>query len=460
MPDNYKTDTFALKKEYMQTATILIVDDNKSVLTTLELLLEREFERIETVSDPNRIFPVLDRCAIDLVILDMNFSVGFNTGNEGLFWLQRIHEVKPELPVIMLTAYGDVELAVKSLKNGAADFVLKPWNNDSLLKKIRTALQETQNRLFAKPVKGPKEPAMIIGHSPTMMKIIKLVTKVAKTDANILIYGENGTGKEMLAREIHRLSLRSQQEMCNVDMGAISESLFESELFGHEKGAFTDAHESRIGKFEAANGSTLFLDEIGNLSLALQAKLLVALQNREITRLGSNKRIPIDIRLIAATNRNLHEMVKQSLFREDLFYRINTIQIEIPPLRYRKEDIALFADYFLKKYTTLYKRTGLTLHPQTIKKLESHNWPGNIRELQYTIEKAVILAEKNVITPAELTLHSDKTFSLDKVPNLKEVERKAILAAISQNAENLTAAAEQLGISRQTLYNKLKRFNF
>lgn len=460
MPDNYKTDTFALKKEYMQTATILIVDDNKSVLTTLELLLEREFERIETVSDPNRIFPVLDRCAIDLVILDMNFSVGFNTGNEGLFWLQRIHEVKPELPVIMLTAYGDVELAVKSLKNGAADFVLKPWNNDCLLKKIRTALQETQNRLSAKPVKGPKEPAMIIGHSPAMMKIIKLVTKVAKTDANILIYGENGTGKEMLAREIHRLSLRSQQEMCNVDMGAISESLFESELFGHEKGAFTDAHESRIGKFEAANGSTLFLDEIGNLSLALQAKLLVALQNREITRLGSNKRIPIDIRLIAATNRNLHEMVKQSLFREDLFYRINTIQIEIPPLRYRKEDIALFADYFLKKYTALYKRTGLTLHPQTIKKLENHNWPGNIRELQYTIEKAVILAEKNVITPAELTLHSDKTFSLDKVPNLKEVERKAILAAISQNAENLTAAAEQLGISRQTLYNKLKRFNF
>ena len=301
---------------------------------------------------------------------------------------------------------------------------------------------------------------MIIGHSPAMMKIIKLVTKVAKTDANILIYGENGTGKEMLAREIHRLSLRSQQEMCNVDMGAISESLFESELFGHEKGAFTDAHESRIGKFEAANGSTLFLDEIGNLSLALQAKLLVALQNREITRLGSNKRIPIDIRLIAATNRNLHEMVKQSIFREDLFYRINTIQIEIPPLRYRKEDIALFADYFLKKYTALYKRTGLTLHPQTIKKLENHNWPGNIRELQYTIEKAVILAEKNVITPAELTLHSDKTFSLDKVPNLKEVERKAILAAISQNAENLTAAAEQLGISRQTLYNKLKRFNF
>lgn len=378
----------------MQTGTILIVDDNKSVLTSLELLLEREFEKIETVSDPNKIFSILDEFIIDLVILDMNFSVGFNTGNEGLFWLQRIHEIRPELPVIMLTAYGDIDLAVKSLKSGAADFVLKPWNNDNLIKKIRTTLQEAKHKLPANSIKGASEPGMIIGHSPAMMKIIKLVTKVAKTDANILIFGENGTGKEVLAREIHRLSLRSQYEMFNIDMGSISETLFESELFGHEKGAFTDAYESRIGKFEAANGSTLFLDEIGNLSLGLQAKLLVALQNREITRLGSNKKIPIDIRLIAATNRNLLEMVKQAHFREDLFYRINTIQIEIPPLRHRKEDIATFAEFFLKKYANLYKRTGLSLHPKTIQKLESHNWPGNIRELQYTIEKAVILAEK------------------------------------------------------------------
>lgn len=444
----------------MQTGTILIVDDNKSVLTSLELLLEREFEKIETVSDPNKIFSILNESIIDLVILDMNFSVGFNTGNEGLFWLQRIHEIKPGLPVIMLTAYGDIDLAVKSLKNGAADFVLKPWNNDNLIKKIRTALQETKYKLHTKPAKGPGEPGMIIGHSPAMMKIIKLVTKVAKTDANILIWGENGTGKEVLAREIHRLSLRSQHEMFNIDMGSISESLFESELFGHEKGAFTDACESRIGKFEAANGSTLFLDEIGNLSLGLQAKLLVALQNREITRLGSNKKIPIDIRLITATNRNLLEMVKQAHFREDLFYRINTIQIEIPPLRHHKEDIATFAEYFLKKYASLYKRTGLALHPKTIQKLESHNWPGNIRELQYTIEKAVILAEKDIIRPSEISIHSDHTFTFDKVPNLKEVERKAILTAISQNSGNLTATAEQLGISRQTLYNKLSRFNF
>ncbi len=292
-----------------------------------------------------------------------------------------------------------------------------------------------------------------------MMKLIKVVTKVAKTDANILITGENGTGKEMLAREIHRLSLRSRREMINVDMGAVSESLFESELFGHEKGAFTDARESRPGKFEAASGSTLFLDEIGNLPVGLQAKLLAALQNREVTRLGSNRKIPIDIRLIAATNRDLPELVKQSLFREDLYYRINTIQIEIPPLRNRREDIPLFIDYFLKKYTALYNQPGLTIHPQAAAKLERYDWPGNIRELQHTIEKAVILAEKNVIRAADLFIRPGKSVSFSDAPNLGEVERKTIEAAITQNDGNLTAAAEQLGVSRQTLYNKLKRFN-
>lgn len=448
----------------MQTGTILIVDDNKSVLTSLELLLEDEFERIETASNPNRILSVLDTLPVDLVILDMNFSAGVNTGNEGLFWLRRIQEIAPGLPVIMLTAYGDVELAVKALKSGAADFVLKPWDNDLLLEKIHTALHAAgQARMKQTAGKNkpdrPAEPAMIIGHSPIMMKLIKVVTKVAKTDANVLITGENGTGKEMLAREIHRLSLRSRREMINVDMGAVSESLFESELFGHEKGAFTDARESRPGKFEAASGSTLFLDEIGNLPLSLQAKLLAALQNREVTRLGSNRKIPVDIRLIAATNRDLPEMVRQSLFREDLFYRINTIQIEIPPLRNRREDIPLFIDYFLKKYTTQYNRSGLTLHPQAAAKLERYDWPGNIRELQHTIEKAVILAEKNQIRASDLFIRPGKAVSFSEVPNLGEMERQAIEAAITQNDGNLTAAAEQLGVSRQTLYNKLKRFN-
>ena len=448
----------------MQAGTVLIVDDNKSVLTSLELLLEDEFERVETASNPNRILSVLDTMPVDLVILDMNFSAGVNTGNEGLFWLRRIQEIVPGLPVIMLTAYGDVELAVKALKSGAADFVLKPWDNDVLLDKIHTALQavaEEPNKqgIGKNTAPRPAEPAMIIGHSPVMMKLIKVVTKVAKTDANVLITGENGTGKEMLAREIHRLSLRSRREMINVDMGAVSESLFESELFGHEKGAFTDARESRPGKFEAASGSTLFLDEIGNLPVGLQAKLLAVLQNREITRLGSNRKIPVDIRLIAATNRNLPEMVARSSFREDLFYRINTIQIEIPPLRSRREDIPLFIDYFLKKYIALYKRTGLTLHPQAAAKLEAYDWPGNIRELQHTIEKAVILAEKNMIRAGDLFIRPGKAVSFTEVPNLSDVERQAIEAAITQNDGNLTAAAEQLGVSRQTLYNKLKRFN-
>ena len=448
----------------MQTGTVLIVDDNKSVLTSLELLLEDEFERVETASNPNSILSVLDTMPVDLVILDMNFSAGVNTGNEGLFWLRRIQEIAPELPVIMLTAYGDVELAVKALKSGAVDFILKPWDNEVLLEKIHAALQAVEREKVKQKTDRnrpdrPVEPAMIIGHSAVMMKLIKVVTKVAKTDANILITGENGTGKEMLAREIHRLSLRSRREMINVDMGAVSESLFESELFGHEKGAFTDARESRPGKFEAASGSTLFLDEIGNLPVGLQAKLLAALQNREVTRLGSNRKIPIDIRLIAATNRDLPELVKQSLFREDLYYRINTIQIEIPPLRNRREDIPLFIDYFLKKYTALYNQPGLTIQPQAAAKLERYDWPGNIRELQHTIEKAVILAEKNVIRAADLFIRPGKSVSFSDAPNLGEVERKTIEAAITQNDGNLTAAAEQLGVSRQTLYNKLKRFN-
>lgn len=446
----------------MQAGTILIVDDNKSVLTSLEMMLECEYVHILTASAPGQTIALLNAHKVDVVILDMNFSAGVNTGNEGLFWLRRILEIEAGMPVIMLTAYGDVELAVKALKSGAADFVLKPWDNDILLEKIQTAYSARQEaRTKKRPDNMPRksEPAMIIGHSPAMMKLIKVVTKVAKTDANILITGENGTGKEMLAREIHRLSLRSHREMIHVDMGAVSESLFESELFGHEKGAFTDAHESRPGKFEAASGSTLFLDEIGNLPFSLQAKLLAVLQNREVTRLGSNRKIPIDIRLIAATNQNVQEMVHLSLFREDLFYRLNTIQVEIPPLRNRQEDIPLFADFFLKKYADMYKRPGLSFHPQAMDKMVSYHWPGNIRELSHTIEKVVILSEKNTIRAIDLTIHAGKMAPVIKASNLDDVERQAIETAINQHNGNLTAAAEQLGVSRQTLYNKLKRFN-
>lgn len=446
----------------MQAGTILIVDDNKSVLTSLEMMLECEYVHILTASAPGQIIALLNAHRVNVVILDMNFSAGVNTGNEGLFWLRRILEIEAGMPVIMLTAYGDVELAVKALKSGAADFVLKPWDNEVLLEKIQiaySARQEVRTKKGLNNIPRKSEPAMIIGHSPAMMKLIKVVTKVAKTDANILITGENGTGKEMLAREIHRLSLRSHREMIHVDMGAVSESLFESELFGHEKGAFTDAHESRPGKFEAASGSTLFLDEIGNLPFSLQAKLLAVLQNREVTRLGSNRKILIDIRLIAATNQNVQEMVKQSLFREDLFYRLNTIQVEIPPLRNRQEDIPLFADFFLKKYADMYKRPGLSFHQQAMDKMVSYHWPGNIRELSHTIEKVVILSEKNTIRAIDLTIHAGKMAPIIKASNLDDVERQAIETAINQHDGNLTAAAEQLGVSRQTLYNKLKRFN-
>ncbi len=452
----------------MQPGTILIVDDNPSVLTSLEMLLEDVFEQVETASNPNRIISLLDSVSPDLVILDMNFSAGVNTGNEGLFWLRRIREIAPEVAVVMLTAYGDVELAVKALKAGAADFILKPWENEVLLEKVLAAYSARQatkrKEAGGKATRpavaaGKSEPALVIGRSAAMMKLIKVVTKVAKTDANVLITGENGTGKEMLAREIHRLSLRSRREMVGVDMGAISETLFESELFGHEKGAFTDAHEMRAGKFEAADGSTLFLDEIGNLPLASQAKLLVALQSREIVRLGSNRKIPVDIRLVTATNRDIPQMVSAGLFREDLYYRINTIQLEIPPLRERREDIPVFAEFFLKKYRDLYHRPELAFQPDALEKMRTYAWPGNIRELQHTIEKAVILAEKEVIRAIDLAVNPARRPVYTEAPNLGDLERHAIEQAIRQNDGNLTAAAEQLGVTRQTLYNKLKRFN-
>lgn len=446
----------------MKNGNILIVDDNKSVLASLELLLEAEFGRIVTASNPNQIQSLLTSLPIDVVILDMNFTAGINNGNEGLYWLQQIHTLSPTLPVIMLTAYGDVELAVQALKRGATDFLLKPWDNKVLLDKVTEAYRgkEGKERKAGKEAKASKSSTiapMLPGRSPAMLQLMKVVSKVARTDTNILITGENGTGKEVLAREIHRLSTRNAHPMLNVDMGAISESLFESELFGHERGAFTDAHEARPGKFEAANGSTLFMDEIGNLPPSLQSKLLTVLQSRTVTRLGSNKEIPVDIRLISATNKDIPEMMKQGLFREDLFYRINTIHLEIPPLRERGDDLLLFIDTFLQRFATKYDRGSIRLHEQTIEKLRSYHWPGNIRELQHTIEKAVILCEGNTIRPKDI-LVKQSWQPQAPVVNLEEVERQVIENAILLNNGNLTAVAEQLGISRQTLYNKLKKF--
>lgn len=446
----------------METGTILVVDDNKSVLASLELLLETQFDKILTASNPNRITSLLTSAPIDVIILDMNFSAGINNGNEGLYWLKQIKQLAPSLPVVMLTAYGDVELAVKALKNGAADFLLKPWDNRTLIEKITEAYHSRKKTMQSAGPSQEKKNGfeMLVGRSPAMLQLMKIVTKVARTDANILITGENGTGKEMLAREIHRLSPRNGNAMLTVDMGAISESLFESELFGHERGAFTDAYESRPGKFEAACGSSLFMDEIGNLPLSLQAKLLTVLQSRNVSRLGSNKVIPVDIRLISATNKDIPEMVKQGAFREDLFYRINTIHLEIPPLRERGDDILLFIDTFLRKFAAKYQRQEIRMHEETVGKLREYHWPGNIRELQHTIEKAVILSEGNVIRPKDILIKQTwkPQATTPVVPNLEEVERQAIITAIRQNNGNLTATAEQLGVSRQTLYNKLKRF--
>lgn len=443
----------------MEKGTILIVDDNKGVLASLELLLETEFSEIKTATNPNQIISILHTSPVDVIILDMNFSAGINNGNEGLYWLKRIREIAPSLPVVMLTAYGDVELAVKALKSEATDFLLKPWDNQTLVRKIKEAFgSEKKKKKTASPLPTNKA-RMIVGNSLAMQQLMRMVVKVAHTDANILITGENGTGKEMLAREIHRLSPRRNRDMLTVDMGAISESLFESELFGHERGSFTDAYDRRPGKFEAASGSTLFMDEIGNLPLTLQAKLLTVLQSRNITRIGSNKVIPIDIRLISATNRNIQEMVEAGTFREDLLYRLNTIHLEIPPLRERGEDILLFIDYFVQRYAAKYERKDISLHEHALEKLCSYHWPGNIRELQHTIEKAIILCEGDMIRPKDIFVKQTWRSPLTTtVPNLEEVERQAIETAIRQNDGNLTATAEQLGISRQTLYNKIKRF--
>jgi len=451
----------------MAKGNILIVDDNKSILSALEIFLTPEFQTVTTLSDPMRIPTELRKKEYNLVILDMNFNAGINTGNEGIYWLGRIKESNPEISVVMLTAYGDVELTVKALKMGATDFFLKPWDNNKLLATLKSALQLNCSKKEVSQLKEKekglkteinREQKIIVGSSPQVMQMLDMVRKVAKTDANILITGENGTGKELIAHEIHRLSERSQEVLVRVDMGAITETLFESELFGHVKGAFTDARENRPGRFEVANKGSLFLDEIGNLSVHLQAKLLAAIQNRQISRIGSNQTIPIDIRLICATNKKLENMVREGLFREDLLYRINTIQIEVPPLRERGNDVLVLTDFFLKKYSSKYNKPGLKINQLAQDKLLKYSWPGNIRELQHTIEKAVILSEGNVLKTDDFFMKpvfSGKTNETELT--LEEMEKRMINLTIEKNNGNLSAAADQLGITRQTLYNKIKK---
>ena len=438
--------------------TILVIDDNKGVLSALKLLLKSHFERIIALPSPVTIPSVLREENPDVVLLDMNFTDALNSGNEGLYWLREIKRMHPALPVVLFTAYGDIDLAVRGIKEGATDFVVKPWDNAKLIETLLNACNQASKR--GKKKEERKSSAMYWGTSAPMRELRALVEKIAETDANVLITGENGTGKEMLAREIHGLSKRFRQDMVTVDMGAVAETLFESELFGHKKGAFTDAHADRPGKFEAAHEGTIFLDEIGNLPYHLQAKLLTVLQSRSVVRVGSNEPIPVDVRLVCATNANLDERVIQGKFREDLLYRINTIHLEIPLLRERKEDIIPLAELFIERFAKQYDKGPLALSEGAKQKLKEHPWYGNIRELEHAIEKVVIICDGATISDA--VFHFPKK-SLSptrdsEAETLEDMELVMIRKAIDKHEGNLSAVASQLGITRQTLYNKMKKY--
>ena len=428
--------------------TLVVVDDNRAILTSLQYLLADYFSRIVTLTGPTSLVSTLQAEKPDLLLLDMNFSAGINSGGEGLYWLREVKRSWPDLPVVLFTAYADIELAVRGIKEGAADFVVKPFENDVLVEKLAALRRKEAGRLAPRPAE-----LCYWGQSKTMEELHIMAEKVAATDANILITGENGTGKEVLAREIHRLSQRGARQMVTVDMGAVSETLFESELFGYMRGAFTDAKSDKPGKMEMAEGSTLFMDEIGNLSYPLQAKLLTALQRRTITRLGGTTDIPINLRLITATNRNLQQMVREGTFREDLLYRINTICLHLPPLRERKEDILPLAERFIGKFASLYGKPLLALDEKTQKALLAYPWPGNIRELEHSMERAVILGEATLPD-----VPASSPSSLASSVSLASMERDLIARTIHDCEGNLTLVAQRLDIARQTLYNKIKKY--
>lgn len=423
---------------------ILIIDDNEAMLVSLRMLLKNLCEDVHTSTNPNAIPTLMRRKKPDVVLLDMNFGRGINNGNEGMFWLKEIKRTEPDVAVVLFTAYADIDLAVRGIKEGAADFIVKPFENEVLIEKIKKAMPASTS---SSPL--PSDEVTEAGGTA----LHDMVRKVAPTDANILITGENGTGKEVLAREIHRLSRRSGKQMVTVDMGAITETLFESELFGYMRGAFTDAKSDKPGKMELAEGSTLFLDEIGNLSYPLQAKLLTALQRRTITRLGDTKEIPINIRLISATNRNLQEMVREGTFREDLLYRMNTICLHLPPLRERKEEIIPLAEQFIKRYSDFYNKPPLELDNKTRQQLLDYPWPGNIRELEHTMERAVIIGEISIPQSSIPTPQASSPST-----SLASMERDLIARTISECEGNLSLVAQRLDIARQTLYNKIKKY--
>jgi DNA-binding NtrC family response regulator len=449
--------------------TLLIADSNRQELKSIASDLKTEILNILSVSDPNRIIEVMNQHEVDIVLLEMNFHAARNSGNEGLFWMNEILSRDSNISIIMFTEDSDVELAVRTIREGAADFILKPWNRSNLMAAITAAWKLRTSRIEALSLKRDNQylkreinkgaEKIVLGASPTMINVINIVRKVAATDANVLITGENGTGKELVAREIHNLSKRSGELLVSVDMGSITETLFESELFGHVKGAFTDAREDRKGKFEIAQKGTLFLDEIGNLSLQSQAKLLSVLQNRYVVKVGSNKQIPIDIRLICATNRNLMEMVSEGKFREDLLYRINTILIEVPPLRDRVDDIPILANYFLRMHGERYGKTDLKISTHALEKLSNHNWPGNVRELQHSMEKAVIMSDSALLKPSDFAFSTTTRTTVSNEVTLDEMEKRMITESIRKYNNNMSVVAAKLGITRQTLYNKMRKYD-
>jgi len=450
----------------LKKTSVLVIDDDLDVLTAVRLLLRTEVKEVVTEKNPEQIPFLLAKGGFDMVLLDMNFNASINTGNEGIYWLQRIKEVKPDISVVMITAYGDIDLAVRSLKEGAADFVVKPWHNEKLVATLANVLksrEQHKNTVTGMRVHPGNTNTGMIGESEVMQDIFYKIDKIAPTDANILILGENGTGKDLIATAIHEQSLRASKPFIKVDVGSLTESLFESELFGHKKGAFTDAREDRMGRFESANGGTLFLDEIGNISLQQQAKLLSVLQNRQVTRLGTNQSIPIDIRLICATNIPLSELANESRFRKDLIYRINTVEITVPPLRKRKDDILLLAKHFARLYANKYLKPNIQFHQSALDKLQQYPFPGNVRELQYTIERAIIMSDAEMIEAADLLFSPIESSMVDtqedEVLKLSTMEKNTILKVIDKHNGNISKAAKELGLTRTALYRRLSKYD-
>jgi two-component system, NtrC family, response regulator HydG len=448
---------------------ILIVDDDEDVLLAAKMLLKKHAHQVTIEKNPNKIPFLLNTETFDVILLDMNFSKDITSGKEGFYWLSQITEREPNAVVILITAFGDVEMAVRALKEGATDFVLKPWQNEKLLATISAAIKLKQSYNEVDKLKKAKKQLQddsyqpfkdILGSSDAIRKIFDIIDKVAQTDANILILGENGTGKELVARAIHQKSLRKDNVFIGVDMGAITETLFESELFGHKKGSFTDAKEDRAGRFEVANTGTLFLDEIANLSMPLQSKLLATLQNRQITRIGTNKPIPIDIRLVCATNMPIYDMVKNNEFRQDLLYRINTVELHLPPLRDRQDDIPILAEHFAEMYSKKYRKITKTFSSNTLKRLQKYHWPGNVRELQHAIERAVIMSDGSNLMPEDFFFLASNTqaedISVDNY-NLETVEKSVIQKAINKHSGNISKAAKELGLTRASLYRRLEK---